>query len=454
MSTGHVLIIVQNLPVPLDRRVWLECQALAANGYEVSVICPKGPGNPAREVIKGVHIYRYRPAPDASGVVGFAIEFIYSWIRTALLSFTVWRRQPFRVIQACNPPDTYWLLARYWRRRGVRFVFDHHDLNPELFRSRFGEPVGPSRTRQYRILLWLEAMTYKTADHVIATNNSYRAVAIDRGKQRPDNVSVVRSGPDTRVMRPLYPPLDADAGPQVHTLAYLGVMGPQDNVDIVLQVMDELVNKRRRADVRALLMGFGDCFDDLQRQSRELGLSEVVTFTGRVAPPEIARNLSRSDIGLCPDLKTPLNNVSTMNKTMEYMSYALPSVAFDLVETRVSGGDSVLYVPSGDVLAFTNAVEKLLDDADLREELGLRARRRVAAELDWGPQALNYVRVFDAMFGRPPTPDGPRSTQPNSLDADGRPLDYVDLDDEAELRRFIRLRRRPDHLTHRAGDVS
>ncbi len=437
----HVLIIVQNLPVPLDRRVWLECQALRASGYDVSVICPKGPTDPPRQLIDGVYIYKYSPAPEAKGLLGFAIEFAYSWIRTALLSIDVWRRQPFDAIQACNPPDTYWLLARLWRLRGVRFVFDQHDLNPELFISRFGEPTGAGGRLQFNGLLWLESMTYRTADRVISTNESYKRIAIERGHLRPEDVTVVRSGPDTTTMRPLYPVDNSSIGTQL--LAYLGIMGPQDGVDIVLKVMDELVHRRGRTDVRAVLMGFGDCLEDLRAESERLGLQEWVTFTGRVTLPEIADWLSRSTIGLCPDLKTPLNDVSTMNKTMEYMAYALPSVAFDLVETRVSGGDSVLYVPSGDLAAFTDAVVKLLDDPGLRADLGVRARRRVALELDWRPQSQAYVGVYNALLSQPAANQEESAAPTSTVELAGVTRHYVDTADEVELRRFAGTRRGP-----------
>ncbi|MFC7494569.1 MULTISPECIES: glycosyltransferase family 4 protein [unclassified Nocardioides] len=423
-ASKHVLVIVQNLPVPLDRRVWLECQALTAAGYEVSVICPKGPGDPSRQTIDGVHIYKYRPAPQASGVLGYLVEFVYSWLRTALISRRVWRRRPFDVIQACNPPDTYWALARWWKRRGVAFVFDQHDLNPELFLSRFGEPDGLAGRVQLWGLRWLERRTYATADHVISTNESYKRIAIDRGGFAPDDVTVVRSGPDTTVMRPLHR-AEGTAAPTRHTLAYLGIMGPQDGVDTVLHVMDELVHRRGRTDVQATLMGFGDCLRDLQQLARELELDDVVSFTGRVGPVEIAEHLSAASVGLCPDQKTPLNDVSTMNKTMEYMAYAVPSVSFDLVETRVSGGYSCLYVPSGDVQAFADAVEQLLDDPELRLELARRARRRVSLSLDWKPQSTAYVGVYDALLGV------------DHATASGSAAAYVDLSDEAEFRAFV-----------------
>ncbi|CCH79192.1 Glycosyl transferase group 1 (fragment) [Nostocoides japonicum T1-X7] len=313
---AHVLIIVQNLPVPLDRRVWLEAQALTAAGYKVSVICPKGPDDASRETIAGVDIYKYAPAPEADGFWGFALEFSYSWLRTAALSVEVWRRKRFDVIQACNPPDTYWLLGRLWRHRGVRFVFDQHDLNPELFISRFGIPKGTIRRLQQRALLWLERRTYATSDHVIATNESYRAIAMARGSLAEDSVTVVRSGPDTRAMRPVRPAGVGRRGGE-SLLVYLGVMGPQDNVDVLIDVTEELVQHRGRTGVRVALLGFGDCLEDLKREVERRGLERWIEFTGRVGASEISEYLSSSDIGLSPDRKTPLNDVSTMNKTME-----------------------------------------------------------------------------------------------------------------------------------------
>lgn len=435
-QSDHVLIIVQNLPVPLDRRVWLECQALKSAGYEVSVICPKGPSDRPYEELDGVHIYKYKPAPEARGLPGFIIEFVYSWFCTAALSVEVWCRQPFTIMQACNPPDTYWALGLLWKPRGVDFVFDHHDLNPELFLSRFGEPANLLKRIEYAGLRWLERMTFRTAKRVISTNESYKAVAVQRGGRMPNEVTVVRSGPDTQLMRPIYPTSNA-GGHRKFSLVYLGIMGPQDDVHIVLEVMDDLVHLRGRDDVEATLLGFGDCYEDLREQCTALGLDDYVTFTGRADKAMIAEHLSGADIGLCPDLKTPLNDLSTMNKTMEYMSYALPSISFDLVETQVSGGDSVIYVPSGDVTAFANAVERLLDNPELRIAMARRARERVSTELDWRPQAAAYLGVYAELTGRPRAelPLGSEATETDEL---GRT--YVPLDDEIEFERFIRER--------------
>ncbi|WP_405218129.1 glycosyltransferase family 4 protein [Agrococcus sp. Ld7] len=435
-----MLIIVQNLPVPFDRRVWLECQALVVRGYRVSVICPRGPGDPSFRRLDGVEIHTYRPAPEADGLAGFAWEFAYSWLRTALLSLDVRRRRRFDVLQACNPPDTYWLLARLWRASGVAFVFDHHDLNPELFRSRFGEPASWDRRLEHRALLWLERRSFRAADHIISTNASYKAIAMSRGGRRDAEVTVVRSGPDTDAMRPIYP--DSPRPQNEISLVYVGIMGPQDGVDQILLVMDELVHHRGRSEVTATLLGFGSCLDSLRARSHDLGLAAHVFFTGRVDRAQLAEHLSRADIGLCPDLKTPLNDVSTMNKTMEYMAYALPTVAFDLVETRVTGGDTVLYAPSGDIEAFSDLVEALIDDPMRRADLGLAARDRVRDVLDWRPQAEAYVGVFDGLTGHGRTgPAVPERSGTALVDAQGRR--FVDLSDPEALRRFTIARAQP-----------
>lgn len=398
-TADHLLVIVQNMSVPQDRRVWQECQELVRAGYHVSVICPTGPREPTRDEIDGVRLYRYRPAPPTSGFASYAYEFAYSWLRTAWLSAVAYRHRRFDVIQACNPPDTYWLLALLWRLVGVSFVYDQHDLNPELFESRFGEPSTRLERLLHRGLIWLEHMTYRVADHVIATNESYRRIAIQRGGQHPDNVTVVRSGPDTTRMRPVRPSRDVSRSGE-YLVVYLGVMGPQDNVDVVLEVMAELVHKRGRTDVRAALLGYGDSLPTLKEHATLLGLDDYVEFTGRADKAMIADYLSSADVGLCPDLKTPLNDVSTMNKTMEYMAYCLPSVSFDLHETRVSAGDTAVFVEPGDIAGFADAIEELLDDPDYRVEIGLAARRRVQQHLDWATQAPLYVGVYDRVTGR------------------------------------------------------
>jgi glycosyltransferase involved in cell wall biosynthesis len=437
----RVLIIVQNMPVPLDRRVWQECLALRSVGVGVSVICPKGPDDPWRQTIDGVRIYKYPPPPPTTGFLSYLVEFAYCWILTALLSVIVAVRDGFGAIQACNPPDTYWLLAVLWRPFGKRFVYDQHDLNPEVFLSRFGAPTSLSGKAQLRGLRWLESMTYRTADQVISTNESYRQIALTRGERAPDSVTVVRSGPNTRVMRPVVPVPDLRRGRE-HLAVYLGIMGPQDGVDLALKAFGELVHTYGRTDCHFALLGFGDCLDDLRRLAGELKLDEYVTFTGQVGPPEIADYLSTADLGVCPDPKNPLNDVSTMNKTMEYMAYCLPIVSFDLVETRVSARDAAVYVESGDLYGFARAWIALLDDPDERVRLGRYARDRVASELDWAPQSERYIAVWQSVLGLP----SETLTSARSVELDIRriaPSRLVDLDDSETLDYFIRHRALP-----------
>jgi len=434
-AVPRILIIVQNLPVPLDRRVWLECQALTAAGYRVSVICPKGPGDPSRQDIDGVAIFKYAPPPAASGALGYLVEFFYCWLRTALLSLRVLLTRGFDVIQACNPPDTYWALALPYKLFGKKFVYDQHDLNPEVFRSRFGEPRGLVARLQYRMLLWLERRTYRTAEHVITTNESYSRIAMRRGAVPAERITVVRSGPDTRRMSPVVGE-PALRGGRTHLLVYLGIMGPQDGVDIVLRVLDVLVREHGRRDVHAALLGFGDTFDELVRLAHELGLDDYVTFTGRVGPAEIARYLSTASIGVSPDPLNPLNDVSTMNKTMEYMSFALPVVAFDLAETRVTGGDAVEYVTAApeasDVAAreaavrrFADAVAVLLDDPQRRSRMALAGRRRAEQVLDWRPQRAAYVGAYDALTGHLSPALGGEDAGPEPVPSQGRLIDVT-----------------------------
>lgn len=435
-SRRRVLIIVQNLPVPLDRRVWMECLALRSAGVGVSVICPKGPGDPWRHTIEGVRIYKYPPPPAAKGVLGYAFEFGYCWLVTALLSLLVAIKDGFSVIQACNPPDTYWALALLYRPFGKKFVYDQHDLNPEVFLSRFGQPGGTGGKVQLGIIRWLERMTYRVADRVISTNESYRNIALTRGRRESHEVTVVRSGPDTTTMRPIRPDPSLRQGRE-HLAVYLGVMGPQDGVDQALRALSVLVYERGVTDCHFALLGFGDCLDELKALAVELKLAEYTTFTGRVGPAEIAQYLSSADIGICPDPKSPLNDVSTMNKTMEYMAYCLPVVSFDLVETRVSAGDAAVYIPSGDLTGFARAWEELLNDPAERERRGRLARTRVSAELDWAPQAEKYLGVFGELLGRK-LQLPPRAADTKTVDAQGRP--YLDLSDDAALSAFIRTR--------------
>jgi glycosyltransferase involved in cell wall biosynthesis len=392
----RVLIIVQNLPVPFDRRVWLECGTLVEAGYDVTVVCPRGEGTGPEQVIDGVRILAYPPYAPGGGAVSFMIEYAYSFLATSWLAFRARRSGSFRVVQACNPPDIFWPLARLLRLLdGTRFVFDHHDLCPELFESRF--PNG--RGAFLRGLLFLERATFHAADRVTSTNTSYAGIATSRGGKSPDHVTVVRTGPDPERLKAVEPTPELRRGRE-HLVAYIGVMGPQDGVDNVLLAADHIVNVLGRRDIAFTLMGKGDSWADLVAQRDRLGLQDHVEMPGRVPDEIVTAVLSTAEVGLSPDPLNPLNDVSTMNKTMEYMAFGIPVVAFDLRETRVSAQDAARYVEPGEVEAYAQAVVDLVDDPQARTEMGRRGRERVEQHLAWEHQRVGYLAVFDELSGR------------------------------------------------------
>jgi glycosyltransferase involved in cell wall biosynthesis len=400
-KAARILIIVQNLPVPFDRRVWLECQALVSAGYRVAVVCPKGKGDPSYEVLNTVELYKYRPYAPGGSKVSFIAEYAYSFLGTAWHTLKARRHGRFAVMQACNPPDIFWPLALMLRATDrTKFVFDHHDLCPELFQSRF--PDGPSLP--YRGLRALERRTHRTADHVISTNDSYRDIAIKRSGKEPSAVTVVRTGPDPDKLKRGREEPELRRGRR-YLAAYIGVMGPQDGVDIVVRAAGVVVHELHREDIAFTLIGKGDCFDELVALRDQLNLGGHVEFTGRAPDDLVKRIMSTAHVGLSPDPKNPLNDVSTMNKTMEYMSFELPVVAFDLHETRVSAAEASVYVqPTGsteqDVRDYAKAIVALVDDEAERARMGKVGRARVEEELSWAHSEPAYVRVYDRLTGR------------------------------------------------------
>ena len=392
-TRGRILILVQNLSVPFDRRVWLECLSLIDAGFSVAVVCPKAPGDPPYARLNGVEMFKYQPYAPGGSNLSFVVEYLYSFFATLMLSLKASLRGRFTAVQSCNPPDLFWPIGLLFRLlHGSSFVFDHHDLCPELYQSRF--PNGNQLI--YRALRRMERCTTRTADHVIATNDSYRQIVLGRDGVDPACVTVVRTGPDlTRLRRTTADPRLRRARP--HLAAYLGVMGPQDGVNIVLEMADLIVNRFERRDISFTLIGSGDCFDDLVEMSERLNLSDFVTFTGRIPDGDVAAILSTADVGISPDPKNPLNDLSTMNKTMEYMAFALPVIAFDLRETRISAGDAAVYATPNDVGELAQLLIDLIDDEPRRRSMGIAGRARVEQELAWDHQAPRYIGVYEQL---------------------------------------------------------
>jgi glycosyltransferase involved in cell wall biosynthesis len=395
---GRVLHLSENLTLPFDRRVWMELNALRASGLEVSAICPTGESHQARhEVIDGIHIWRYPAPPPTRGFVSYAWEFLYCWLQTAWLSLVVLVRRGFDVIHAANPPDTFWAVALPYKLLGKRYVFDHHDLCPELYVARFGE--GKSGNLAHRALRWLEWAQFRSADLVISTNESYRGVAIGRGGMRPERVVVVRSGPSRErfaTVRAVDPALRRG---RRHLVAYLGVMAPQDGVDHLLRAAHHLVHCRGRTDVSFLLMGAGDSYDDLLALRRTLELEDFVHFTGRIPDADVEVALATADVCVSPDPRNPLNDVSTMNKVLEYMACGRPIVAFDLREHRFSAGEGALYAEANRDEDLAEKIAQLLDDPERRATMGAYNRQRFLDRMAWEHNAGELIRAYEWLCG-------------------------------------------------------
>jgi glycosyltransferase involved in cell wall biosynthesis len=385
-----VLIIVQNLPVPFDRRVWLEATTLTKHGYKVSVISPRDRGEATYTVLQGVALYRYWVPGNARGVLGYAFEFVYCWLATALLSLVVAVREGFDIIQACNPPDTYFALAALYKLAGKKFVFDHHDLSPEMYLAKFPD----SRGAFYRALLFLERMTFRTADLVLATNESHKEIALLRGGVPQERIHIVRSGPDFARLRQL-PAEPALKEGRKYLVAYLGEMCPQDGVDYLLRAVKVLRDELGMADVLVVLIGGGPALPALRAYADSLGLDGTVKFTGRVSDHDLCRYLSTADLCVDPDPKSEWADRSTMNKILEYMALGKPIVAFDLKEHRRSAGQAAVYARPNEESDLALQIKRVLLDEPLRARMGRIGRQRVMEQLSWEHTSVSLVRAYE-----------------------------------------------------------
>jgi glycosyltransferase involved in cell wall biosynthesis len=390
-----VLIVVENLTVPVDRRVWQEATTLRDAGYTVSVICPKGGRHTAAyELLDGIHVFRHPLPYEADGALGYVLEYGWALAWELALSVKVQARVGFDVIQACNPPDLIFLVAGLWKLlAGKRFVFDHHDINPELYEAKFGR-----RGYLHSLLVKLERWTFRTADVSIATNETFREIAIARGGMDPDRVLVVRSIPDLSRFRRITPEPRLKNGRR-HLVGYVGIMGAQDGVDLLIDAMDELVNVRQRRDVQCVIVGSGTELEALKGRVLEAGIEDCVTFTGFLSDGPLLAALSTFDVGVIPDPKNAYNDKISMNKVFEYMSLGIPFVAFDLVEGARIAGDAALYAHANCPRALAAGIERLLDDGSLREALAACGRERARNLLRWETERAQLLAAYDIALG-------------------------------------------------------
>ena len=387
----QVLVFIEDGSFTYDNRIIRETNALVADGWKVIVISPKYPDDPLyKKLGPRLHAYYY-PKPTAESAFGHVLEHSLSLLFGTILTFWVAIRHGFRVFHACNPLDVLWLIAMPYKLLGKRFVFDQHDLCPELYLSR-GE--GGNTSFFYRALMFLERKSYQKADAVIATNESYKRIAIERGGKEAESVFVVRNGPDLEKFRRVAPkPGLKNEGELL--VGYLGNMNRQDGVDTLLHVARNLKTNLERENVRFVFIGGGSCQTELSEQAQDMGLGDCVMFTGRIPDEDMLAVLSACDVCVQPDPKNPLNDKSTMNKVMEYMALEIPVVAFDLTETRVSCGEAALYATPNDVEDFSKKLVELLDDPDRRQEMGQLGRQRIENKLSWQYSVPNLLAAYE-----------------------------------------------------------
>jgi glycosyltransferase involved in cell wall biosynthesis len=388
-----VLLLVENNPYPQDFRVRREALALQQHGCEVRVIAPRGAGQPWRETIAGVDVRRFPMPPAGTGLVGYAIEFGWSTAVMALMALWTAVRRGVDVVHAANPPDTLVFIALLLRPLGARFVFDHHDLSPEIYLAR-----GGSNPSLIRILKFLERLSMRSAHAVISTNESYRRVAIERCAKAPEDVFVVRNGPPLS-----YVPMTPDpalAARARYIVGYVGTIGRQDGLDYLVKAMSHLVKMQGRADVLAVIVGDGDELPVIRALSTQLGLDDNILFTGRLDEARTRQTLSAATVCVQPDPSGQLNDHSTMNKMMEYMALGKPVVAFGLTETRFSAGEAALYARNNDTQEFAELIDRLLRDPEERERMGRVGRARVDRQLAWEHSVPNLVACYRHVLQR------------------------------------------------------
>ncbi len=393
-SGKKILIIVENLPVPFDRRVWQEATTLRAAGAEVSIICPVGKNFTAEyELLEGIHIYRHKLPAEVDSSGGYLREYASALFAEFRLACRIFVKHGFDVIHGCNPPDLIFLVALPFKLLGRKFVFDHHDINPELYEAKFNR-----RDFFWRLLLLMERATFFFADTVICTNESYRAIAMTRGKKNKSDTFVVRSGPDLRRVQPMSADPRWKNG-RAFLVGYVGVIGDQEGIDLLLETVRHLVEDQGRKDIQFAIAGGGPALDKLKTMATDLRLDDYVSFLGRVSDADLFSMLSTADVCVNPDRVNPMNNLSTMNKILEYMAMGKPIVQYDVVEGRVSAQEASLYAKPNDTRDFADKIVEFLDDPEKSAHAGAIGRQRVVAELSWAHQIPQLFAAYKHVFG-------------------------------------------------------
>ena len=397
-----VLIVVENLSVPFDRRVWRECHALRDAGYQVSAISPKGTERDIsrQETIDGISIYRYPILQSDGSFLSYAVEYGMALLMSYWLMWVVLFREGFDVIQICNPPDLLILVALPFKLFGKKMIFDQHDLSPEIYEVQKGK--GGKQSVVVGALLFFEKLTYIFSDVVMVVNESCKRIAVGRGAKRDQDVFVVRNGPSLQNIKGVQPNTALKQAKK-YLLSYVGMMGPQEGIDLLLRAVRELVVAHRRSDFHVHIMGGGTVLEGMKKYAVELGLEQTVTFTGSVDYPQVMEGIASADLCLCPDPKTPLSDKCSLVKAVEYMSLGRAFVAFDLEEVHLFAADAALYAQPNDEGDFAAKINELLNNDELRASMGQIGKERVIQRLTWehSKEALYaaYEKAFEKRVG-------------------------------------------------------
>lgn len=394
----RVLILVQNLPVPFDRRVWQEALALDAAGYEVHIVCPRTKQYPGRrDLLNGIHIYRYSPGPEAGRLAGYLLEYLIAIVSQLRLALGIRLRRRIDVVHICNPPDLLFLVALPLVAAGARLIYDHHDASPELMIAK-GQPEDGWLVR---MITRFERLTYRACHVSIETNNSFRDIALQRGGMSPEDVFVVRSAPEVTRFARAQPDPKWRRG-RKHMVAYVGIMGRQDGLDYLIDAANLIIRDWGRDDIQFVLVGDGPEFSRLQERVTTLGIGDQVEFTGLVTSnEELGAILLTADACVSPDEVNRMNNISTMNKVMEYMAVGKAMVQFDLREGRVSAADASLYAERNDPASLAEGIIRLVDDIELSTRMGQIGQHRLTTMLSWEQQVPALLAAYERVLGRP-----------------------------------------------------
>jgi len=389
---NHILFIVENAPVPLDKRVWNEALTVKGWGYDVTIISPRARGNTlAFENLDGIDIYRHPMPIEADAKIGFLFEYLNAFFWELLLTIRVFIKKRFHIIHGANPPDHVFLIALLFRFFGTKYIFDHHDISPENYLAKFQKKDIP-----YRLLLLMEQLTFRTADIVISTNQSYKRIAIERGKKRENDVFVVRNGPDLSKIT-FVPPNDNLKRGFDHLVAYIGVIGNQEGIDVLLRAAEYIVYRKRINNIKFIIIGTGPHWKKMVKLSQEMGLAQYVTFTGFIPFKEVYEILSTADVCVNPEYKNDFTDKSTMVKIMDYMVFGKPIVQFRTTEGKVTAGESSIYVENNDQIAFAEAIISLLKDTKKRKKMGDIARARIYESLSWDKQKSTLKKAYRSL---------------------------------------------------------